>query len=127
MGLFPFAPNPAMNLLLTTGAAGFTLQNATPNILVWTAPNDGQPHRVFVVGNQNVSVSETGGQVSMTFTRADNGGTNAPVLFGGSAGTGYHNVANNVAVVAPGSTVTIAQSTALTAGAAQVWMELWGS
>lgn len=122
----PAIPAP-MVLQATTGAAGFALQNATPNILTWTAPNDGQPHRFMIVGNENVSSAETGGQVNVTFTRADNSGSNSTPIFGGSAGAGYHAVGNNFGMVAPGSTVTIAQNTVLSAGAATIWAEIWGS
>jgi hypothetical protein len=123
----PFAVAPVMGLLATLGAAGFALQNATPSILSWTAPNDGQPHRVMVVGNENVSSATTGGQVNMTFFRADGSGSNSVPIFGGTVGAGYHAIGDNFAVVAPGQTVSIAQNTAMTGGAATIWLELWGS
>ena len=50
-------------LVATTGVNGFMLQNATPNILSWTAPNDGNMHRLIVFATLHVTSSETGGKV----------------------------------------------------------------
>lgn len=111
----------------STGASGFALQNATPNIISWTAPNDGQEHRFLLLGNENVTVAETGGQVNVTFTRADGSGQNSAPIFGGTAGLGYHGIGNNSGIVAPGTTVMVNQNTALTVGAATVWVEIWAS
>ena len=61
MSLQPFATAPNLGLLASTfaagGLAGFALQNATPNILTWTAPNDGNYHRVVVAASIGVTSS----------------------------------------------------------------------
>lgn len=122
----PFAYPVGLALQATTGPNGFPLVNATPNIISWTAPNDGQPHRFLLIGNENVSSATTGGQVNVTFTRADNSGTNSAPIFGGTVAAGYHSIGDNTGIVAPGTTVTVAQNTAMTAGAATIWTEIWG-
>ncbi len=126
----PFAVAPNAGLLASTyqanGLAGFPLQNGTPTILTWTAPADGQYHRVWLIGGIHVTSAETGGQVTLTIPHPD-GSSAAPVVFGAGQGTGSAGGAFNGSIVGPGQTVTLAQSSALTAGAAVVWAELWGS
>jgi len=120
-------PPPVTGIALqaSTGQAGVALQNGTPTFLTWNVPNDGQLHRFYVVSSLDVTVAETGGNVQVSFTLPD-----------GSAGT-FAQHGPNLAVstnrsgplgatVQPGSTVTIRQSTALTAGTAQMWADLWG-
>lgn len=113
-------------LLATTGLSGFALQNGTPNILTWTAPNDGQMHRATLSGELVVTSTETGGAVQATIT--DPGGTvrNRSILNGG-LGASFNSVTGNGWTVAPNTTVTVAQSSALTGGAAILYAELWGS
>lgn len=112
-----------------TAAAGFALQNATPTILSWTAPADGNNHRVMIIGQVAVSSGETGGVVQVQFT--DPGGSSRTLsLINGGLGSGTQVAAfagNNSMIVQSGSTVNINQSTALTAGAATVYLEIWGS
>jgi hypothetical protein len=111
----------------STGVAGFALQNATPTILTWTAPNDGQMHRVLVLGEVKVTGAQTGGAVSLTFTYPDGSASPVASVNAGGSGAGYHGLANNVFLVAPGTTVTLAQTSAQTAGAATLWAELWAA
>jgi hypothetical protein len=121
---------PGFSLLATTGAAGFTLQNATPTILSWTAPNDGQLHRVTCFGMLHVTSAETGGQISIQYF-GPFGGASAHTSQILAAGLGTDTAGQapsffNVSV-GGGTTVSILQSTALTAGAAVLWAEIWGS
>jgi hypothetical protein len=120
--------NGGLGLVATTGPAGFALQNATPNILgPWTAPNDGNMHRIYFYGELVVSSAQTGGVISILLT--DPGGTpRTRSLFSGGLGTGF-NPANNGAqcVVAPGTTVTVVESTAQSGGASVLYGELWAS
>lgn len=122
---FTGVPGP-LSLQATTGSSGFALQNGTPTILSWTAPADGQPHRVVLVTENIVTVAETGGQCSVNFT-PPSGAAQSAVVYGGALGVGYRGPNNTGFTVAPGTTVTFTQSTALTAGAATVFAELWGS
>lgn len=112
--------------LAATPFAGVPLINGTQNVLTWTAPNDGVMHRVLVMGTQHVTSTETGGTINLGVTLPD--GTAASFqLFASGAATGAHNLSFETYLVAPNTTVTISQATALTAGAAKVWFELWGS
>jgi hypothetical protein len=114
----------SLRLVATAGPAGFALQNATPAILTWTAPNDGQVHRVLVFAEVNVSVAETGGLVQAHMT--DAGGTAGTLqLDAGGHGTGFFVSATRTLLVQPGSTLTISQDSALTVGAAAFFAELW--
>ena len=112
----------------STGPAGFALQNATPNILTWTAPNDGLLHWVVVMTYLRVTSAETGGQVNLSWTDPGGNGTATGLVNGGkgtgATGTDSPNWSVNAAVQA-GTTITLLQATALTAGAATIWAELW--
>ena len=100
-----------------TAPGGFALQNGTPVILSWTAPNDGQLHQAFVSATLVVTVAETGGQVFARWTSL--GAAQVQTAFNPNVGVGgaFYNV---VALVDPGTTIHLDQNTALTAGAANV-------
>lgn len=117
--------SPAMTLLATTGTAGYALVNGTGTILSWTAPNDGQIHRVMVLLTSHVTSTETGGQINLAITAPD-GVTGSPQIQAASQGAGVRSVISG-AIVEAGSTVTVTQATALTGGAAVLWAEIWGS
>lgn len=114
------------SLLAANAFAGFSLQNGTPTILSWAAPNDGVMHRVHVMGTQHVTSAETGGTVNATCTLPD-GTTGTFQLFASGAGGGAHNLSFESYLIAPNTTFSVVQGSALTAGAAKVWFELWGS
>jgi len=114
------------NLQATTGPNGFALQNGTPNILSWTAPPDGQLHRFMVIGDTVVTSAETGGAVSCTFT-SPTGAPHAGTLDAGGNAGGTKNWNQLTGIVAAGTTVTVAQSGALTVGAAVTFAELWAT
>ena len=116
----------APRLQATTGPAGFALQNGTPTVISWTAPNDGQLHRALFFGSMHVTAAETGGQVNFSYTLPD-GTANGVTAAAGGAGTGPQNVFFYTVVVQAGSTVSVVQATALTLGAAVLWAEIWGS
>ena len=120
---------PFLTRQAATAAAGFALQNATPTILTWTAPADGNNHRVEILGEVSISSNETGGLVQVQFT--DPGGSSRTLtLINGGLGSGVQVASfagNNSFVIQSGSAVNINQSTALTGGAATAYLEIWGS
>ena len=122
----PVTLGTTMDLAATTGLAGFALQDATPQILTWTTPADGNMHRVTLAGELVVTGNETGGAIQATIT--DPGGTirTLNVLSGGLS-AGFNAIGGTIWTVAPDTTVTLAQSSALTGGAARLYAELWGS
>lgn len=115
--------------LAATPLAGFALQNGTPTIISWTAPNDGKLHRFLLSATQHVTSAQTGGGVNVTYTAPDgSAGTLFPFGAGNGVGVSGPLAASQGPVeVEAGSTVTVVQGGALTAGAATVWAELWGS
>jgi hypothetical protein len=112
----------------STGASGYTLVNGTGNIITWTAPNDGALHRVLLMFTLHITSTETGGQVSVTLTTPDGGAaTFANAISAGGGTTGTFTPGTNGYFVQAGTTLTVKQNTALTAGAAVLWAELWAS
>jgi hypothetical protein len=110
-----------------TPVAGFALTGATPTILSWTAPSDGKQHRVQLFASIDVTSAETGGAVGLTITTPD-GTVSAPLpVFAAGLAAGAAAGAPLSVVVKAGSAVTLAQTSALTLGAAVTWAELWGS
>ena len=116
--------------LATTGTAGFALQNGTPNILTWTAPGDSAVHMFVALSVVHVTSAETGGTVQVIFQSPISGaGNHFSQLVAGGLGTDANGQTGTTifGLVQPGTTVTIQQTTALTAGAATAWFEIWGS
>lgn len=119
-------------LRASTGVTGFPLQNATPTILSWTTPNDGAMHRAIVRGFTYISVATTGGQISLNYTPPSAAGAQSNVILTGTHGTGY--VPNGATgpdteisvLLAPNTTISVVQSSAMTAGTATFYGELWG-
>jgi hypothetical protein len=111
----------------TTGPGGFTLQDATPDIFTWTAPDDGNLHAVALYGEKYVSSTETGGEIGLTFTIGGQTGTVDPWGGGGAEGIRPNGTVGALNIVVdPGSTVTLAQATALTGGASVLYALLYG-
>lgn len=112
--------------LAATPLSGVPLTNGTQTIFTWTAPNDGNMHRVALYQVSYCSSAATGGGISLNWTLPDGTHTIGKSYTGGyGAGTG-NNLEGQGGLVAPGTTVTFSQTTALTAGAATIWAELWG-
>lgn len=113
-------------LQAATPAGGFALQNATPVILTWTAPNDGLLHRVMVAGSLFAVAAETGGNVNLLYTDPAGNANSVPIWAGGL--TGANSPTAKFVSVKAGTTVTLQQTVALSAGGpTMVWAELWGS
>jgi hypothetical protein len=114
---------PGLAKAADTGQGGYALVNGTGAILAWTAPADGQQHRVTAVLIQHVTLAETGGAIQVTYTLPDGTASSATPFAGGSAAGVASNVVDRL--VQAGTTVTLSQSSALTAGAAGVWAQIW--
>lgn len=121
-------PAAAPILQAATPPGGVALVNGTPNILTWTAPNDGQNHRVTVFLVKTVTVTEVGGGIAISL--GSTGSIQTPYAGGSSAAAspivpgagGFYQY-----MVPPGATVTISQSSALTGGASKINAEIWAS
>jgi hypothetical protein len=126
-------------LVATTGASGFVMAGGTPNILTWTAPNDGNLHRVVLSIVFVVNTSPTAGGGIALFTHFNGASCiNATILSASDSaglGTGPYAIparaifGENLSstLLGPGDTITIQQGAALTGGAATVYAEIWGS
>jgi|SRR5215469_4601649 len=118
-----------MQIQATTGVTGFALQNATPTVLTWAVPNDGNLHRVMIIGAVVVTSNQTGGNINSSWTPPSGSAHNANIFTGGqTTGTyGLNSVTSQFATIGPNTTVTVTQSSAQSAGAATLWCEIWGS
>lgn len=114
-----------MQMVATTDLAGYVFTTGGGNVLTWTAPNDGQMHRVELFGGTHCTAAATGGALHFNFQSPD-GSNNTPIILGANQATGWHFTNNAIALVAPGTTVTISQD-AQSAGAQTGWFELWAS
>jgi hypothetical protein len=128
VGTFPFGAAPGLFLQAATPVAGVALVNGTPTILSWTPPNDGKLHRFTYFASMVVTAPETGGTVGFQFDAPGNVFASWNI-FAPNQGAGYSfgQTVLQGQVCAPGQPVTLVQITALTAGAATLWAEIWGS
>ena len=111
----------------TTPPAGYTLINGTGNVITWTAPNDGVPHRLQLYASLEVISSETGGQITCAYTAPAGTATTHTVYAAGQAGPDVIvQGAPFSVIIRPGSVFTVAQASALTVGASILYCEIWG-
>ena len=123
-----YYPPPGLQRVATTGMAGFPLQNGTPTILSWTAPNDGQLHVIIAAVLLVVTAAESGGQINWKFGAVSN------IIISGSLGVGEYlagygqtPIFQSGGVLRPGDTFAFTQGSALTSGAATAYAEIWSS
>jgi hypothetical protein len=88
--------------------------NGIQNVLVWAAPNDGRIHWVVAQACITTIAAMTGGQVQVMGTA--NGAQYTSTLLAGGFGAGTASNGIIGCAVDPGTTLTIRQTTALTAG-----------
>jgi len=126
-----FATGTGQNKQADTGAGGFALQNATPNVIAWTAPNDGLAHTFTVDGQVHVTAApQTGGVIQVAYTQPDGNGQTTQLDAGGHAATGTFGLGSGGVlsrVVQANTTVTVQQGTAMTAGTAVLFASLYGA
>jgi hypothetical protein len=114
-------------LVATTGVGGFALQNATPTILSWTTPNDGNMHRYTVFGVLYVTSAQTGGVIQSESALPSGAATLFRTVVAGANADGEYPFNSACITTGPNQTVTLQQTSAQTAGAATLWAEIWGS
>ena len=108
----------------SVAAAGYTLVNGTGTIISWTAATTGAAHYLLIPAVKDVTSNETGGSITLTATLPDGTAVSAVTVIGGGQSTGIYTSGGpqfSQIVVKDGTTVTIAQGSALTAGASVVW------
>ena len=111
----------------TTGAAGAALQNATSTLLSWTAPDDGQLRAVSLAAVLDVTVAESGGALALASTASGSIPATSQTVNAGGGAIGTYVASTSSVVVGPGATVTLSQTSALTAGAATVFAVILAS
>ena len=123
----PVASAATLTLRAITGDGGFALQDGTPVILSWTAPDDGRLHSIMQVAYIHAASDMTGGNIGCSFTDPDGNSVTDPVFVTGALSADFSNWNSNVLLVQPGSVSTVDQATALAAGAATCWAEIWAT
>lgn len=84
-------------------------------------------HRFTIFSNLDITVTETGGAVTYFYTPPV-GAQQSHTLFAAGQGVSIPLPTNlQPLTVAPGTTVTVQQTSALSAGAATLYAEIWGS
>lgn len=104
-----------------TSATGVALINGTQTILSTTVPNDGHPHIAWVSTTKAVTTALTGGQTAIKATEAP--ALAYSLLTTATAVGTAHSVASAL-LVAPNTTITVTQTTAMTAGAAKLYARI---
>lgn len=123
--LVPGGAAPPLQLLASTGAAGFALVNGVPGILSVVFPLDGNLHRFIVFAYLAITTLEVGGAINVNLS----GGGGFPAsLYPGAQAAGLRvNSLSGLAVASGGAnSVTVQQASALTGGAATLFAEIWG-
>lgn len=119
---------PTLAKQVSTPAAGYALVNSTGTIISWTAPNDGQNHRVTLFASLSVTSTETGGQIVCSYTAPDGTSTSHTVYSAGQAATDVIVQGSPFSIIIrAGSTFSLIQNTALSVGASVLFAEIWGS
>jgi hypothetical protein len=112
----------------STVATGYVLVNGTGTVISWTAPNDGNPHRVVLLASLAVTVTEVGGQITCSYTAPDGTATSHTVYSSGQAATDVIVMGAPFSIIiGANTTFTVTQNAALTSGAAKLFAEIWGS
>ncbi|MDA8311043.1 MAG: hypothetical protein M0Z46_10615 [Actinomycetota bacterium] len=108
-----------------TSTTGVALINGTQTILTVTVPNDGKFHSVLWWVLKYVTVAITGGTVSAHWTTA-HGTVNTDSMAATAAGAHFLASSSLASAmgVPPGTAVTIAQASSMTAGAAKVYAKI---
>jgi len=131
MGNYPIGLIPGLALQAATPAAGYPLVNGTGTILSWTTPNDGAQHRIMLFSSILVASTETGGLIQIRWqgpgaTANQDTQIFAANLTGQTASQPPSNQPT-LLVVQPNYTVLLRQASAMTAGSATLYAELWGA
>jgi hypothetical protein len=107
------------------GGDGVPLVNGSPVLLSYVVPSDGHYHSVMGIFSLEVATTMTGGQVQVRFVDGTTGYVYTGNIYAGN-GTGPVIYGSSfINRLSPGSSITITQSTALTAGQATINMSVY--
>lgn len=125
MPLFP--SQTSLVLAATTGVSGYSLVNDTGTIISWTAPADGELHRYKIFAQQSVTSAMTAGELAIVFKSVD-GTTETQQFSAGGFSDGVYGPGSFSwldGLIEAGSTITLEQFSAMTAGTSTFWAEIW--
>ena len=107
-----------------TSATGVALINGTQTLLTATVPNDGKVHQAYIMTLKTVTATITGGKLTLSWTWPT--GLISPYTTTNTAAAEYPKTSTALGgvLVKPGTTVTVKQTTAMTAGAAKVYAKI---
>lgn len=118
----PAAIGSSGQMMRVASVSNVALINGTQQLIQWTAPQDGQPHRAIVIVKVTITNATTGGQIT---SQVNAGG--ATQLLAATQAAAKFAPPSPGAVLDPGDTISVAQQTAVTAGAGTVSAEIWAS
>ena len=114
---------PTAPITAETSATGVALINGTQTILSATVPNDGKVHFVQCIAQKQITTALTGGEIVMSWTLAS-GTVHTNPTAGTTVGTHFLSISTSLTIAKPGTTITLRQNTAMTAGAAKVYAKI---
>ena len=105
-------------------ATGVALINGVQTILTATVPNDGKVHQIVVTQMKDITTALTGGATAIQWDRL--AGTQVALNTTATAIgiPGASTTSSPLSLAAPGTVVTVSQTTAMTAGAAKVYAKI---
>ena len=115
---------PSAPIVAETSAIGVALIDGTQTILTATVPNDGQCHLVLASMWKDVTTALTGGQTRLQWVVPAGTGVGADTTLTAVGTSGVSTSTTGDTVVKPGTTVSVLQTTAMTAGAAKVYAKI---
>jgi trimeric autotransporter adhesin len=115
-----------LSQVATTGLTGVALVNGTGNLsgMTWTAPNDGNLHRVLLLATTVASGSPSGGIIQASYTDPSNTARASQGAFATQA-SGYNYPSQFVWMIYPNTTFLLKQTSPLTAGSATLYGDIW--
>ena len=115
---------PTAPITAETSAIGVALIDGTQTILTATVPNDGRSHLVLASMWKDVTTALTGGQTRLQWVLPSGTGVGEHTTLTAVGTSGVSTSSVRDTVVKPGTTVSVLQTTAMTAGAAKVYAKI---
>lgn len=116
---------PTAPITAETSATGVALINGTQTILSVTAPNDGKVHTLLAATFiKDISTALTGGTIILKWTTAANQTATHTTTITSVGITAYSALTIESITVRADTTITLSQTTAVTAGAAKVYAKI---
>lgn len=122
-----YSPPSGLSLVAQTPGTGTALVNGALTFCTWNVPNDNNLHTALVVATLVVGSTETGGATGLTYTDPSNTARTNFQILAGAQTAGLHLWGFITTLVYPGTAFQVVQTSALTAGAATMYVAVWGA